>query len=113
MVRRPGVEYNGMTSAVEPTRAAIDALEDAAVVEFGTSCCGYCRAAQPLIADALARHPAVRHITIEDGPGRRLGRSFRVKLWPTLVFLKQGKEIIRLVRPAESGVIEDALSRIE
>ena len=28
-----------------------------------------------------------------------LGRSFRVKLWPTLVFLRDGEEVARLVRP--------------
>lgn len=102
-----------MNSIVEPAREEIDALEGATVVEFGASHCGHCRAAQPLIAEALARHPEVRHIKIEDGPGRRLGRSFRVKLWPTLVFLRQGQEAARLVRPADSGMIEQALAQID
>jgi len=101
-----------MNSIVEPAREEIDALEGATVVEFGAAHCGHCRAAQPLIAEAFARHPGVRHIKIEDGPGRRLGRSFRVKLWPTLVFLCQGREVARLVRPADAGVIEQALSQI-
>ena len=52
------------------------------------------------------------HIKVEDGPGQRLGRSFGVKLWPTLVFLKDGREIERLVRPTASGPIEQALARI-
>jgi thioredoxin 1 len=51
----------------------------------------------------------VRHIRVEDGRGRPLGRSFRVKLWPTLVFLKDGKEVARLVRPS-GAAIEDALA---
>lgn len=83
------------------------------MVEFGASFCGHCRAAQPLIAAALARHPRVRHIRVEDGPGRRLGRSFRVKLWPTLIFLRQGTEVSRLVRPAGASVIEQALAQID
>lgn len=105
--------WQQVNSATEPARAEIDAIEGAAVVEFGASYCGHCRAAQPLIAAALANHPQVRHIRIEDGPGRRLGRSFRVKLWPTLVFLRQGRELARLVRPADSGAIEEALAQID
>ena len=102
-----------MNSALEPSRDEIDALAEPTLVEFGASYCGHCRAAQPLIAEALARHPGVRHMWIEDGPGRRLGRSFRVKLWPTLVFLRQGQEVARLVRPADSGAIEQALAQID
>lgn len=98
---------------VEPSRAAIDALEAPTVVEFGAPWCGHCIAAQPLIASAFAGHPQVAHLRIEDGPGRRLGRSFGVKLWPTLVFLQQGKEVGRLVRPADAGAIEQALAQID
>ena|SRR5664279_1505318 len=100
-------------SGIEPSRSAIDALDEPAVIEFGASYCGHCSAAQPLIAEAFASHPRVRHIKIEDGPGRRLGRSFRVKLWPTLIFLRQGKEVGRMVRPSDSSAIEQALAQID
>lgn len=96
-----------------PDRAAIDALVGPAVLEFGTSWCGHCSAAQPLIEAALAAHPRVRHLKVEDGPGRPLGRSFRVKLWPTLVFLKDGVELSRLVRPTDAAAIERALAQID
>ncbi|MEP6738826.1 MAG: thioredoxin family protein [Caldimonas sp.] len=97
----------------EPTRDDIDALSGPAMLEFGTSWCGYCRAAQPRIAAALAGRPAVRHIKVEDGSGQRLGRSFAVKLWPTLVFLRDGKEAARIVRPADSAAIGQALAQID
>ena len=96
----------------EPARAEIDALEAPTVLEFGTGWCGYCQAAQPLIAEAFACCPQVGHIKVEDGPGRPLGRSFRVKLWPTLVFLKEGREVARLVRPQGAGEIGAALRQI-
>jgi thioredoxin 1 len=99
--------------SVEPTRAEIDTLRGPAVIEFGTPWCGYCRAAQPLIGSALADHPRVRHIKVVDGRGHRLGRSFLVKLWPTLVFIRNGKEIARLVRPGTAGVIRHALEQID
>jgi thioredoxin len=93
----------------EPTRQEIDALEGRAVLEFGATWCGYCRSIQAPLAAALARHPQVRHLRIEDGRGRPLGRSFRVKLWPTLVFLDNGREVARLVRPS-GAAIEEALA---
>lgn len=97
----------------EASREEIDALAGSAVIEFGAARCGHCRAARPLIAEALVRNPGVCHIKVEDGPGRKLGRSFRVKLWPTLIFLQQGREVARLVRPADVRAIEEALRRID
>lgn len=63
-----------------PTRAQVDALPGPTLLEFGSPTCGHCRRAQPLIAQALAAHPGVRHLKLADSKGRRLGRSFRVKL---------------------------------
>jgi thioredoxin 1 len=100
-------------NAQEPTRAEIDAIAEPLLLEFGASWCGYCRAAQPLIANALEQHAGIRHIRIEDGRSKRLGRSFIVKLWPTLVFLKQGREIARVVRPNSAAEIRDALVALE
>lgn len=97
----------------EPTREEIDALCKPTVLEFGTDWCGYCQDAQPFIAKAFATHPSITHIKVEDGPGRPLGRSFRVKLWPTLVFLKDGKETMRLTRPESLQVIDQAMQKIE
>jgi thioredoxin 1 len=97
----------------EPSRDEVDAHESPLVIEFGSPYCGYCRAAQSHIAKAMAGHPEVRHIKIEDGPGRPLGRSFRVKLWPTLVFLANGEETARLVRPVDAEPIGAALARID
>jgi thioredoxin 1 len=98
---------------MEPARDDVDALTGATVIEFGAAWCGVCRATQPAIAAALAQHPVVRHLKIEDGPGRPLGRSFGVKLWPTLVFLRDGRETARLVRPRDAATIDRALDAID
>lgn len=82
------------------------------VLDFGTNWCGHCRRAAPLLAGVRARYPQVPYLKIEDGPGRRLGRAFRVKLWPTVVFLQDGREVARLVRPDETGAVQQAFERL-
>ena len=96
----------------EPSRREVEALRGLAVLEFGTPWCGHCRRAAPLIAEALGGYPAAHLIKIEDGRTRRLGRLFCVKLWPTLVFLKDGKEVARVVRPTNAHTIQSALANI-
>ncbi|GAB3387880.1 thioredoxin family protein [Massilia agri] len=95
----------------QPERSAIDALPGIVVLDFGANWCGYCRAAEPLINEGLAGGQQVRHIKVEDGPGRPLGRSFRIKLWPTVVVLKDGQEVARVVRPVSSDEVRVALAQ--
>ena len=95
-----------------PERSSIDVLSGAAVLEFGTNWCGHCMATQTPLAQAMAAYPQLRHYKIEDGPGRALGRSYRVKLWPTLIFLRDGMEVTRLVRPLQADDIAVALAQI-
>jgi thioredoxin 1 len=90
-----------------PTRAQIDGSSGLLLLEFGTAWCGYCRALAPDVARLVAARPALRHIRVEDGRGRALGRSFGVKLWPNLVFLKDGAVIRQLARP-DAHALEQA-----
>jgi thioredoxin 1 len=89
-----------------PTREEIDRSAGLVLLEFGTEWCGICRALAPRIAGHLARHPEVRHVKVEDGSGRRLGRSFGVRLWPNLVFLRDGVVVRQLARPMEPDLQE-------
>ena len=104
---------NAKYAAPEPSRDEVERLPGPAMLEFGSRGCGYCRAAEPLAAAALAGHPGVRHIRIEDARGRPLGRSFNIKLWPTFVFLRNGREAARLVRPRDEQAIAAALAGID
>jgi thioredoxin 1 len=105
--------YQGDYTDSEPKRADIDALREPILLEFGSPWCGHCSAAQPLLEEAFLDHPNVRHIKIADGRGRRLGRTFGVKLWPTLVFMRDGEEQARLVRPRDLGDVRQGLERID
>jgi len=97
--------------SLEPTRAEIDALRGVTVLEFGAGWCGICQAAQPMITEVLAARPDVTHLKIEDGRGKRLGRTFGVKLWPTLVVMRDGQEVARVVRPTAKAQIRAALDQ--
>ena len=97
-------------AVAQPERSAIDRLDGLVALEFGADWCGHCRAAESHIAAALAGFPDSRHIKVEDGSGRQLGRSFRVKLWPTLIVMREGKEMARVVRPADADEVRAALT---
>ena len=92
-----------------PSREEIDALAGLALLEFGAPWCGHCQRAQQLIETALKDHADIAHVKVEDGPGQCLGRTFGVKLWPTLVLLKDGQEVARVVRPRHRADITDAM----
>lgn len=92
--------------AQEPTRDAVDAMRGPVLLEFGTGWCPHCLAAEPLLDHALRQRDDTAHLRIEDGRGRRLGRSFGVKLWPTFVLMRDGVEHARSVRPRSLREIE-------
>jgi thioredoxin 1 len=89
-----------------PTREEVDRMPGFVLLEFGTDWCGFCRAAQPQVASLLRDHPQVRHLKVEDGSGRPLGRSFRVRLWPNFVFLRDGAVVRQLARPTGAELKE-------
>lgn len=96
----------------EPSRDEVDAMRGNVLLEFGINECPHCQRAQPLIADALKRFPNVRHLRIEDGKGRRLGRSFAVKLWPALIVMKDGQEVARVLRPTTQPEVDAAFAKV-
>ena len=99
-----GADYLRLEEA--PSREEIDRTPGLVLVEFGTGWCGHCRGLAPYLSRLLQDHPRVRHVKVEDGPGRRLGRSFGVKLWPNLVFLRDGTVLRQLARPSSVALRE-------
>ena len=101
-----------MKPLADPTRADIDQLAGLALIEFGDAHYGYCQRSRPWVDALIQANPQLTYFRIEDGKGRRLGRSFGVKLWPTLIFLRDGKEITREVRPDNQDCIQQALKSL-
>jgi thioredoxin 1 len=94
----------------DPRRSEIDAIKGPLLLVFGSNSCSICRATEPLLVEALTGLDWLTHWKIQDGQGRKLGRTFAVKLWPTLIFIKNGKEIARLVRPDSTTAIQNELA---
>jgi thioredoxin 1 len=44
-------------------------------------------------------------VKVADEPGKPLGRSYQVKLWPTLIVLLDGAEIARFVTPTRQEIL--------
>src|SRR5690349_3031007 len=85
------------------TRAELDRMPGQVLLEFGASWCGICSGFAPQLKSLMNDYPDVTHIKVEDGRGKPLGRSFRVKLWPTLVFLRDGQVIEQIARPSRTA----------
>ncbi len=102
--------YTRTYTEQEPARVEIDARAGHTLLEFGAPWCGHCIAAQTAIEDAMSAHGELVHFKIEDGRGKPLGRSFRVKLWPTLVVMQDGVEVARVVRPVAAEQVERLLA---
>ena len=96
-----------------PTFEQVSALVGDTILEFGTPWCGYCQAAQPAVHEVLIEYSEISHIKVYDGKGKRLGRAFRVKLWPTFILLHNGNEVARLVRPVHADEIRQLLAQSE
>jgi thioredoxin 1 len=105
--------YTRQYTAETLSRDDVDQTRGPMVIEFGANWCEFCQDAQMVIKAAMDSHPDIQHVKIEDGQGRKLGRSFGVKLWPSLIFLKDGGERTRLVRPGNRSDIADALAQIQ
>ncbi|MDO5503745.1 MAG: thioredoxin family protein [Actinomycetia bacterium] len=93
----------------QPTREEIEAMDGNVALEFGANWCGICAGAKADLDAALDARPDLTRIKAADGSGVPLGRSFTVKLWPTLVLLRDGQEVGRVVRPSSRADIDQAL----
>lgn len=91
----------------------LQALSGDTLLDFGAPWCGHCQAARPAIDEVVSEHPGLRHVKIYDGKGKPLGRAFKVKLWPTLILLRAGNEVARLVRPLAPDEVRQLISTID
>ena len=117
-----------------PSRAAVEAMPGNVVIEFGVDWCPHCQqaagpvsmglaaalvevravagAAAPTGAGVAAAANTLQYLRLEDERARPLGRGFKVKLWPTLLFLRDGVEVARVVRPTMAAEVMAGLEQL-
>ncbi|PHS70114.1 MAG: thiol reductase thioredoxin [Cycloclasticus sp.] len=103
--------FNPIYSEDAPTLDDISVLVDDSILEFGAPWCGHCKAAERAVEEALKKLTDLPHIKVYDGKGKKLGRAFKVTLWPTLILLRDGVEVVRLIRPTQAGEVQQLLAR--
>jgi len=86
-------------------------MDGPVLLEFGASRCGHCLALASKLARLLEGNREIQHIKVEDGPGQPLGRSFQVKPWPILVFMRDGEVAKQVARP-EIDEVREGLAMI-
>ena len=90
--------FNTEYSEEAPSLDDINGLSGFALLEFGAPWCGHCQASRDAVKEGIDEQSDLLHIKVFDGKGKRLGRQFGVKLWPTLILLHDGKEVERIAR---------------
>jgi len=93
-----------------PSLKEIHDLSRDAILEFRAPWCGHCQLASSAVQQVLNEQSRFPHIKVYDGKGKRLGREFKVKLWPTLILLHNGQEVKRIVRPTNAEQIRQLLN---
>lgn len=104
------ISQTGFTSEYsedEPALAEVAALKGDAILEFGAPWCGHCQRAAAAIKTVFNEEGVKTHIKVYDGKGKPLGRAFGVKLWPTLILLRDGKEVARVIRPTNNDNVRE------
>ena len=103
------IGFNPEYTEESPSLDEINSLKGMAILEFGAPWCGHCQASHDSVEEVMKGNLELTHIKVFDGKGKRLGRQFGVKLWPTLILLRDGQEVARIVRFTSVDEIHELL----
>jgi thioredoxin len=81
------------------------------MVDFWAEWCGPCRAIAPVLED-LARESAgkvtLAKVNVDENPG--LAARYGIRSIPTILFVKQGKVVDRVIGAVPRAVLQDVLN---
>ncbi|XP_055833570.1 thioredoxin H-type 1-like [Solanum dulcamara] len=75
------------------------------VVDFTASWCGPCRFIAPILADIAKKMPHVIFLKVDVDELKTVAEEWNVEAMPTFVFIKEGKEVSRVVGANKDGLL--------
>jgi thioredoxin 1 len=66
------------------------------IADFSASWCSPCRALTPILETISSKNPDVKFIKVDIEANQKLSEDFQISSIPSLVFLKNGREVDRL-----------------
>ncbi|CAA3002626.1 thioredoxin H-type 1-like [Olea europaea var. sylvestris] len=80
------------------------------VIDFTASWCGPCRVISPIFAEIAKKTPHVIFLKVDVDELRDVAEEFNVEAMPTFLFLKDGKEVDRVVGARKEN-LQDAIDK--
>ena len=90
---------------------ALAAARGLVMVDFWAAWCGPCRAIAPVleqIAEASEGRVTLMKVNVDENPG--LAARYGVRSIPTILFVKEGAVVERVVGAARKAVLQDILN---
>jgi thioredoxin 1 len=91
---------------------ALVATEGLAMVDFWAEWCGPCRAIAPVleeIAEASEGRVTLLKVNVDENPG--LAGRYGIRSIPTILFVKDGKVVDRVVGAVPRAALQDIVNR--
>ncbi len=105
-----------MSSITKLNEADVKRLKEnagIALLDFYADWCGPCKALTPTLERFASENPSVTVGKVNVDENNDAAQEFGIKGIPTLVFLRDGQEVGRLVGATSQRVMEDLLNGIK